>query len=58
MVESIVAEGAVTNSSSQIRYGVPYANPGTGAFGNQAQLRWGESVRGRVIVNMRMDVPS
>ena len=45
-------------SRSQIRYVVPYAMPGTGTFGTQAQLRWGEAVRGKVIVNMRMDVPS
>jgi hypothetical protein len=58
MVESIVPEGAIVNGSSLLRYANPYANPGTGTFGTQAQLRWGEAVRGRVIVNMRMDVPS
>jgi hypothetical protein len=58
IVESIVPEAAIVNASSQIRYGAPYAIPGTGTFGTQAQLRWGEGVRGRVIVNMRMDVPS
>jgi hypothetical protein len=58
LVESIVPEAAIVNGSSQIRYGAPYAIPGTGSFGTQAQLRWGEGVRGRVIVNMRMDVPT
>jgi hypothetical protein len=58
LVESIVPEAAIVNGASQIRYGAPYATPGTGTFGTQAQLRWGEAVRGKVIVNMRMDVPS
>jgi Pectate lyase superfamily protein len=58
LVESIVPEAAIVNAASQIRYGAPYATPGTGTFGTQAQLRWGEAVRGKVIVNMRMDLPS
>jgi hypothetical protein len=57
MVESIVPEAAITNGLAQIRYGAPYAIPGTGTFGTQAQLRWGEALKGRVIVRMRMDMP-
>jgi len=58
LVNSVMPEGSITNGSGQARYPMPYANPGTGASGSQAQLRWGEAVRGRVIVNMQMDVPS
>ncbi len=58
LVESVVAEGTITNSSSTARYVFPNAVPGTGSQGNQAQLRWGEAVRGKVIVNMRMDLPA
>ncbi len=58
LVESALPEGAITNGSSQPRYAFPNATPGTGAQGNQAQLRWGEALRGKVIVNMRMDLPA
>jgi hypothetical protein len=37
---------------------MPNATPGTGSQGNQAQLRWGEAVRGKAVVTMRMDLPS
>ncbi|MCX7286623.1 MAG: glycosyl hydrolase family 28-related protein [Rhodobacterales bacterium] len=58
LVESVVPEGTITNGSSAARYVFPNAAPGTGSQGNQAQLRWGEAVRGKVIVNMRMDLPA
>jgi hypothetical protein len=58
LVNSVMPEGIITNGAGQARYPMPYATPGTGSSGSQAQLRWGEAVRGKVIVNMRMDVPS
>jgi hypothetical protein len=58
LVQSVMPEGAITTSLSQVRHAFPNATPGTGTFGTQAQLRWGEAVRGRVIVNMRSDIPS
>jgi Pectate lyase superfamily protein len=58
LVASVVPEGTITTGSSQPRYPFPNAVPGTGSSGNQAQLRWGEAVRGKVIVTMRMDVPT
>ena len=58
MVESVQAEGAILNGSNAARYAFPNATPGVGAQGNQAQLRWGEAVRGTAIVRMRMDLPS
>jgi hypothetical protein len=58
LVEAVVPEGVITNAQSQARYAFPNATPGTGPSGTQAQLRWGEALRGKAIVNMRMDVPS
>lgn len=58
MVESVQPEGAITTSSNALRYMFPHANPGTGAQANEAQLRWGEAVRGKAIVTMRMDLPA
>ena len=58
LVEALVPEGTIVNGSSAARYMFPNALPGTGAQGNQAQLRWGEAVRGKVIATMRMDLPS
>ena len=58
MVESVQPEGSITTGSNSARYVFPNATPGTGSQGNQAQLRWGEAVRGKAIVTMRMDLPS
>lgn len=57
MVASVVPEGAVTNAANAARSMFPYAQPGTGAGANEAQLRWGEAVKGKAIVSMRMDIP-
>lgn len=58
MVESVAPEGLITNGSSAARYVFPYSTPGTGVSGNEAQVRWGEAVRGKALVMMRMDVPA
>jgi hypothetical protein len=58
LVQSVVSEGPVTTAQSSPRYAFPYTVPGTGSSGTQAQLRWGEALKGTVVVNMRMDVPS
>lgn len=57
-VQSVAPEGVVTNASNAARHVFPYAVPGTGAGGNEAQVRWGEAVKGKVLVTMRMDVPA
>ncbi|WP_112308704.1 glycosyl hydrolase family 28-related protein [Pseudogemmobacter bohemicus] len=57
MVEAAQPENAVTNASNALRYISPTALPGQGTGGNQVQLRWGEAVKGRVVVTMRMDLP-
>lgn len=56
-VEAVMPEGAIINAASATRYMFPNAQPGTGTTGNEAQLRWGEAVRGKVIVRLRMDAP-
>jgi hypothetical protein len=58
MVESVAPEGIITNASNAARYVFPYATPGTGVSGNEAQVRWGEAVKGKALVTLRMDVPA
>ncbi|NPD16415.1 right-handed parallel beta-helix repeat-containing protein [Xinfangfangia sp. D13-10-4-6] len=58
MVEAVQAESAITNAANALRYISPTAIPGAGSNGNLVQLRWGEAVKGRAIVTMRMDVPT
>jgi hypothetical protein len=57
MLESVSTEGAITNGSNATRYVFPHALVGTGAGFNEAQLKWGEAVKGKAIVSMRMDLP-
>jgi hypothetical protein len=56
-VESVTPEGAITTAANAPRFMFPNATPGTGAQANEIQLRWGEPVRGKVLVRMRMDAP-
>ncbi len=58
MVESVAPEGLITNALGTARYVFPFSVPGTGGAGNEAQVRWGEAVRGKALVTMRMDVPA
>ncbi|MFN3576943.1 MAG: right-handed parallel beta-helix repeat-containing protein [Tabrizicola sp.] len=57
-VQSVAPEGLITNAANAARHVFPYAVPGTGAGGNEAQLRWGEAVKGKAQVTLRMDVPA
>lgn len=58
LVEAVAPEGIILNAANAPRYICPYSVPGTGATGNEAQIRWGEAVRGKVLVTMRMDAPA
>jgi len=58
MLDSVMPEGPVTNVSNALRYVFPNALVGTGALFNESQLKWGEAVKGKAIVTMRMDLPS
>lgn len=57
MVEAVQSETALTNAANVARYIAPSAWPGQGTGGNQVTLRWGEAVKGRAVVRMRMDLP-
>ncbi len=58
MVEAVMPDGVITNASNAPRYVFPYSVAGTGTGGREAQVRWGEAVRGKALVTMRMDVPA
>ena len=57
MVESVVLEGALQNEAGVNRYVAPQVFAGQGAENQLVQLRWGEALKGRAAVRMRMDVP-
>jgi hypothetical protein len=58
MVEAVAPEGMISTAANAGRYVFPYSLPGTGAGGNEAQVRWGEAVKGKALVTMRMDLPA
>jgi hypothetical protein len=58
MVETVMPEGTISNAANAARYVFPNAVPGTGVQFNEAQLKWGEAVKGKAIVRMRMDLPA
>ena len=53
-----LCESETSTAANAARYVFPYSLPGTGAGGNEAQVRWGEAVKGKALVPMRMDVPA
>ncbi|MDQ2067321.1 right-handed parallel beta-helix repeat-containing protein [Xinfangfangia sp. CPCC 101601] len=55
-VESVMPEGAITNAANVTRFNFPNAVVGQGPGGSQANLRWGEAVKGKVTAVLRMDV--
>jgi len=57
MVDSVQPEGSLLTAGNALRYAAPQAFPGTGPQGGQVQLKWGEALKGRAVVTMRMDVP-
>jgi len=58
LVEAVVADGAITTAANAVRYAFPNALAGQGAGANLVQLRWGEALKGKAVVRMRMDVPA
>ncbi|MDM7933081.1 glycosyl hydrolase family 28-related protein [Tabrizicola sp.] len=58
LLESVAPEGPVTTASNATRYAFPHALVGTGAQSNEAQLKWGEALKGKAVVTMRMDLPT
>lgn len=57
MVEAVQPEGNLQTAANANRYISATAFPGQGPEANRVQLRWGEAVKGRAVVTMRMDVP-
>lgn len=54
-VDSIVAHGPIQNSSGAPRYTMPYTETEKGSSKGQVNLRWSESVRGKVRITVRCD---
>ena len=54
-VQSVVTEGAVTNSSNAANYSMPYALVELGANGGLVNLRWPAPLKGRAQVTIRVD---
>ncbi len=54
-VDSIVATGAIQNSTNASQYAMPYANVEQGSNLDQINLVWPTAVKGAVTVTMRID---
>ena len=54
-LDSIVAHGPIQNSSGAPRYTMPYTETEKGSSKGQVNLRWSESVRGKVRITVRCD---
>ncbi|MEZ5685270.1 MAG: glycosyl hydrolase family 28-related protein [Paracoccaceae bacterium] len=57
-VESLVAEGAITNASGVRVTGMPYVNVEQGTNKDQVQVVWPEAAKGRLQMRIRMDNPN
>lgn len=57
-VQSLVAEGAITNASNTAQYTMPYVQVEQGALNNMVNLRWPTPVKGLVQVTVRCDNPT
>lgn len=57
-VQSVVAEGAITNASNVAQWGMPYVLVEQGTAGGEAHLKWQVPVKGRVQVTVRVDNPN
>jgi hypothetical protein len=57
-VQSVVAEGAVTNASNAAQWSMPYVLVEQGSTGGEAHLKWQVPVKGRVQVTVRVDNPN
>ena len=56
-VESMVAEGPVTNASNVVQNLMPYVQVEQGPAGALANIRWTSAVKGRMQVTLRCDNP-
>jgi hypothetical protein len=56
-VQSLVAEGAITNASNVAQYAMPYVQVEQGAQNTLVNLRWPTAVKGLMQVTLRCDNP-
>lgn len=56
-VQSLVAEGAITNATNMAQYVMPYVQVEQGAQNAQVHLRWPTPVKGLMQVTLRCDNP-
>jgi hypothetical protein len=54
-VESLQPIGAVRNASNNVERAMPYVNVKQGANKDQVQIVWGQPVRGKAVVKVRVD---
>jgi len=57
VVESVVADGSIRNSSNNVEYIAPSVETGQGTNGRDIKLIWGKAVKGSVRFVVRMDNP-
>ena len=57
VVESVVADGSIRNSSNNVEYIAPSVDTGQGSDGRDIKLIWGKAVKGSVRFVVRMDNP-
>lgn len=57
-VTAVVADGEITDGSSQTVYDAPWSNTQQGAAKDQVQLKWSRACKGKVNVTIRVDNPT
>jgi hypothetical protein len=57
-VESVLAEGMISNATGGRVIEMPFANVEQGALRQQVTLNWSQAARGRVNLRVRMDNPN
>ncbi|MCL7463467.1 glycoside hydrolase family 55 protein [Phaeovulum sp. NW3] len=57
-VESLVAEGPITNAAGARLTEMPYVNVEQGAARNQVTVHWAQAAKGRLQMKIRMDNPN
>ncbi|PCH96949.1 MAG: hypothetical protein COB84_04245 [Rhodobacteraceae bacterium] len=58
VVTSVMARGALKNSSNQVVSNMPYSNVGVGAGGGSFELVWPQATKGLVYATVRCDEPN
>jgi hypothetical protein len=56
-VESVVPEGAITDSGAAAVFDLPWSTPAQGVDKRAVHLNWSRAVKGRVRFAVRMDQP-